>query len=182
MQEITAEELFMEFESEFEFVIIDVRSEDDYSRFNIEGPRQIENLNIPFDDFLSNEEEAIAIENELVTNGRILQEKQEELKDIDRRISNLILDDKEFEAELMDAGDYNRLVLKTIVAVTRRLDENMPKPNVHVGPNPGASKYHTRLEKLKLKSYDGDPLQYQSFWDSFESAVHNDTSLDNIIK
>ena len=60
MQEITAEELFMEFESEIEFTIIDVRSEDDYSRFNVEGPRQIENLNIPFDDFLSNEEQAIA--------------------------------------------------------------------------------------------------------------------------
>ena len=60
MQEITAEELFMEFESEIEFAIIDVRNEDDYSRFNIEGPRQIENLNIPFDDFLSDEEQAIA--------------------------------------------------------------------------------------------------------------------------
>lgn len=60
MQEFTAEELFGEFESNLEFVIVDIRNSEDYSRFSIEGPRTIDNLNIPFDDFLNDEEQSIA--------------------------------------------------------------------------------------------------------------------------
>ena len=113
------------------------------------------------------------IQDELVTNCRILQDKMAEFKEMDRRIAELTEDDKEFETELMDTGDYNRLVLKTIVAITRLIDGNTSKPAAPVS----TQKPHTRLEKLKLKSYDGDPLQYISFWDCFESAVHNDSSL-----
>ena len=36
--------------------------------------------------------------------------------------------------------------------------------------------------KLNLKRFSGDPLAYQSFWDSFQSAVHNEESLDDIVK
>ena len=41
---------------------------------------------------------------------------------------------------------------------------------------------NAKLPKLKLKTFGGDPLCFQSFWDTFESAVDNDKSLDNITK
>jgi len=37
--------------------------------------------------------------------------------------------------------------------------------------------YVTRLPKLILPNFDGDPLQFQTFWDSFECAVHNNEGL-----
>jgi len=40
----------------------------------------------------------------------------------------------------------------------------------------------TRLPKLSIPVFSGDPLQWQSFWDCFEAAVHNNASLTNIQK
>ena len=41
----------------------------------------------------------------------------------------------------------------------------------HVVHNVGLSV--TRLPKLTLPTFSGDPLHFQTFWDSFEAAVHN---------
>jgi len=37
--------------------------------------------------------------------------------------------------------------------------------------------YVTRLPKLTLPSFSGDPLTFQTFWDSFEAAVRNNAGL-----
>ena len=37
--------------------------------------------------------------------------------------------------------------------------------------------YVTRLPKLTLPCFSGDPLEFQTFWDSFEAAVHNNAGL-----
>jgi len=37
--------------------------------------------------------------------------------------------------------------------------------------------YVTRLPKLTLPSFSGNPLEFQIFWDSFEAAVHNNVGL-----
>ncbi|MEM7375590.1 MAG: DUF1759 domain-containing protein, partial [Bacteroidota bacterium] len=39
-----------------------------------------------------------------------------------------------------------------------------------------------RLPKLELKKFNGDLLKWQSFWDSFDSTIHNNDSLHNIDK
>ena len=40
----------------------------------------------------------------------------------------------------------------------------------------------SRLPKLTLPKFNGDPLQFQTFWDSFEAAVHNNESLTGVQK
>ena len=53
-------------------------------------------------------------------------------------------------------------------------------PHTHVVRNVG--QFVTRLPKLTLPTFSGDPLQFQTFWDSFEAAVHNNEGLTGIQK
>ena len=39
-----------------------------------------------------------------------------------------------------------------------------------------------RLPKLVLPSFNGNPLAWQTFWDAFWSAVHDNTSISNVQK
>ena len=40
----------------------------------------------------------------------------------------------------------------------------------------------TRLTKLSIPLFSGNPLQWQSFWDCFEAAVHGNNFLTNVQK
>ena len=39
-----------------------------------------------------------------------------------------------------------------------------------------------RLPKLELKKFDGDILKWQEFWDTYESTIHNNPSLEKVDK
>ena len=51
---------------------------------------------------------------------------------------------------------------------------------------PGASAFTSvsqnvsRLPKLTLPTFEGDPLEWQTFWDSFDSAVHSNNVLSDV--
>jgi len=40
----------------------------------------------------------------------------------------------------------------------------------------------TRLPKLSIPTFAGDTLQWQSFWDCFEAAVHNNRVITGVQK
>ena len=40
----------------------------------------------------------------------------------------------------------------------------------------------SRLPKLDLPRYSGDPLGWQTFWDSFKAAVHSNSNLTGVEK
>ena len=42
--------------------------------------------------------------------------------------------------------------------------------------------YTTRLQKLNLSYFSGDPLMWLTFWDSFSAAVHNNPNLTGVQK
>ena len=46
----------------------------------------------------------------------------------------------------------------------------------------GVAPYYTasRLPKLTIPMFNGDPLSWQSFWDCFDSAVHNLTGIQKL--
>ena len=50
--------------------------------------------------------------------------------------------------------------------------------------NPGDSTHpvNAKLPKLQIKKFTGDPKEWQSFWDSFSSAVHTNKALKNVDK
>ena len=39
-----------------------------------------------------------------------------------------------------------------------------------------------KLSRLNIKQFYGNPLEYQSFWDSFRAAVHENDTLRDITK
>ena len=45
-----------------------------------------------------------------------------------------------------------------------------------------APKVQAKLPKLTLPGYSGEPTEWQPFWDSFESAVHKNSTISNAVK
>ncbi|CAB3993299.1 Hypothetical predicted protein, partial [Paramuricea clavata] len=43
-------------------------------------------------------------------------------------------------------------------------------------------KQNVRLPRLNLKHFKGDPIKFQSFWDSFEITIHNNENLSDVSK
>ena len=52
----------------------------------------------------------------------------------------------------------------------------------HVNTFAGVSQNASHLPKLTLPIFGGDPLKWQTFWDSFDSAVHSNNVLTNVQK
>ena len=52
----------------------------------------------------------------------------------------------------------------------------------HVNTFAGVSQNASRLPKLTLPIFGGDPLKWQTVWDSFDSAVHSNNVLTNVQK
>ena len=64
--------------------------------------------------------------------------------------------------------------------VTSSASHVVPLPASHLPSSSGAT---TRLPKLSIPVFSGEPLQWwQSFWDCFEAAVHNNSSLSDVQK
>ena len=49
-------------------------------------------------------------------------------------------------------------------------------------PTPSNSSQFHKLPKLELKKFDGNILNWQSFWDSYETAVHSNHTLTDAQK
>ena len=63
--------------------------------------------------------------------------------------------------------------------------ENIPQPHLtepSYVPVNVTSHFTTRLPKLTLPTFSGNPLMWQTFWDSFSAAVHSNTSLTGVHK
>ena len=41
---------------------------------------------------------------------------------------------------------------------------------------------HVKLPKLSLRKFNGDITKWASFWDSFDSAIHSNSSLSSVDK
>ena len=59
---------------------------------------------------------------------------------------------------------------------------NLDTSVVSTGSNSSVSLNVSRLPKLTLPTFDGNPLYWQSFWDSYRAAVHDHPNLSDIQK
>ena len=46
----------------------------------------------------------------------------------------------------------------------------------------GSASKHAKLPRISLKTFSGEPSQWLTFWDSFRSAVHENTDVFNYLK
>ena len=61
-----------------------------------------------------------------------------------------------------------------------QLTPTIPEPASHVYTS--SQSLNSRLPKLTLPVFSGDPLNWQTFWDSFNAAVHTNPALGSIQK
>ena len=113
-----------------------------------------------------------------------LNEKLSTLKALDESILVAIDDDETMEAEIEESEEFRGQIHDAVVKL-QRCENTQSEMVSHQGAKGGSTPViasNTRLPKLNLKRFTGDPKEWQSFWDSFSSAVHTNSSLTSVDK
>ena len=108
----------------------------------------------------------------LSSNQDILLEKETLLKNYHERIMNLLEDEEEISTEIEKHNEFIRDIRKCLHSVAKWFDKKEKSM-----PLPVASAFKfgesARLPKTALNPFDGDPINFQSFWDMSKSSIHN---------
>ena len=116
-----------------------------------------------------------------------LQEKLETLKLLDGEIIDLIEEDHLVE-EIEQADGFKEGIYSAMVKIDSQCSTAQAIPNpatstLDTPHTPAASRgSRVRLPKLTLRTFNGDVTTWMTFWDSYESAVHNSDDLSDIDK
>ena len=128
------------------------------------------------------------------------------LKQVDLEIANTITGEDELEAEIVESAAIQEAISDKISQVKRslnRLTTTTPSTMLSVSATEFVPPEHptvpmpvtdpitypatarpsvSRLPKLSLPTFSGDPLMWQSFWDAFEAAINSNSTLDGVQK
>ena len=71
-------------------------------------------------------------------------------------------------------------VIKT--RITKYIQNKNPplRSNQNASHAPSTSKRHINLPKMTIKPFHGDPLEWQTFWDSFSTTTDENDYISNI--
>ena len=112
-----------------------------------------------------------------------LQQRLEDISKVDEGILNKLENEGETEHEIIEAAEIKDFIYETIVNLelvlkTIEHQTTQPTPDSKVVPS-----FSTKLKlpTVALKRFDGDPCQWQTFWESFSSAIHEDNNLPDIM-
>jgi len=115
-----------------------------------------------------------------------LQEKLEVLRQLDAEILELTdkegLVDEIEQADLFKEGIYIALVRIEKATAIAATPIAPPTPRASTETPTEPIERRVKLPKLSLKSFNGDITTWTTFWDSYESAIHSNTSLSDIDK
>jgi len=101
------------------------------------------------------------------------------------------LKDEEYDAEFDDAMLAKEHCYEVLVRIdnclseasaTRNIGERAASVSGDSITSSAAAEVKVLLPKIKLEAFDGNPLNWISFWDQFKSAVHERAELSNINK
>ena len=118
-----------------------------------------------------------------------LKGKLETIKALDSEVIELIEDEEALTEEIEQADGYRESILSALIRIDE-LDKTLPidtdsHPHRHspIDATPAGSRSsRVRLPNLQLRSFGGDLTKWTSFWESFESAVHNNEDLSAVEK
>nr|XP_047123002.1 uncharacterized protein LOC105849194 [Hydra vulgaris] len=140
----------------------------------------IEETNILLDKELESSENREDVETDLNTNLELLNIKMKVIENLNDKISELLEDDDEICTDMNESGDFQRYILKTTIRIEKYLKQNLNESSFHIEKPASKPKYSisAKLPKLTLPKYSNDPMTFQSFWDSFDSAIHSNQKND----
>ena len=123
-----------------------------------------------------------------------LNEKRSKLRTLDDEIVELIREE-DLTAETEQADEYMERIHEALARMDKVLQESMFA--THRGPSTGPPlealtsslphatfrpSHKVKLPKISLPRFSGNPLKWSGFWDSFNSAVHNNPELSEVEK
>ena len=119
-----------------------------------------------------------------------LRDRMEIIRNLDEAILDALEKDEEIEAEITDAGMFSERILEFIEEIESVLSLHESKSQSGNGSpiqssttaSAGSAYKQAKLPRISLKSFSGEPSQWLTFWDSFRSAVHENTEVHNIDK
>ena len=129
-----------------------------------------------------------------------LQRKAESIRQLDSKISAEIRDNEDLEREVYEEEEIQDSIIEKSTRLKRYLEAQHKSnrvttttPNIRDSPSTSPpqsspvpatvpSTSASRLPKLSLPTFSGNPLLWQTFWDSFEAAVHGNPNLTRVEK
>ena len=106
-----------------------------------------------------------------------LQEKLDVLKNLSDQIVAKLQDVTEIATEIEGHEATTDSVCSALPKINRILG---PAPAAVASPAPGANKI--KLPKLSIAPFEASYVKWLTFWDSYESAVHNNPELSDVNK
>ena len=117
-------------------------------------------------------------ETKLACLKRALNEKFTTIKALDDEISGLIEDESVVE-DIDTADQFKEMIFNSLFSIDHLMEKlkiKNPAPRVPTAH----SQTRVKLPKLHLRSFSGDLTEWTGFWESFQSAVHNNDELTDI--
>ncbi|XP_057290238.1 uncharacterized protein LOC130612923 [Hydractinia symbiolongicarpus] len=123
----------------------------------------------------------------LLSSYDLLEAKLLNVTTIQNEINDLI-ESENLANEMMSHLEFEQYAAKELTTLKKFLDKHVfeNEGNVSVTSSDGSGNSSVRdrikLPKLELKKFNGDPLQWKSFDESFECAIHKNESLSSVEK
>ena len=111
-------------------------------------------------------------------------DKMNHVKRLNDKIFEL-LHQEEAENDLSNCLVRNDEVFQLIAAIEEKLVEKKETPinsDSLENVSSNTEKIKCKLPKLVIKEFDGNVLNWQTFWDQFESTIHSKININNIDK
>ena len=137
-----------------------------------------------------NHELAIQLKNSLTDQLEAVEALDPEILDL---LTEEVVDDDDGDAmlfkEIKEAGTIKAEIktalhtLEKVLGTFEKASSSTVSVNeVENGSSVGLQKVHANLPKLEMPKFSGRPEQWQEFWDTFESSVHNNQAVAEIDK
>ena len=107
-----------------------------------------------------------------------IKEELESIKALDDEIINLLDDDLELLTDIKHAGEFREKITEMLLQIEESLSKSVHLERNTLRESTAASK----LPKRKLKRFNGEVTQWQTFWDTYKSAIHSNPSMNIITK
>ena len=129
----------------------------------------------------------------------LLQDKLGKLEELDTKIIS-ICEEEEVDAETIASNEYETSIYTSLAEIegglkklcvhthdgsteSYRSSSRTSSPvQSETSDRPRARQRHIRRPKLEIEHFDGNPIDYPSFIDSFRSSVHSDQELNDVDK
>ena len=127
----------------------------------------------------------------VIANREMLSTKIQLIKSYDEQILDSADPEADMERKIFESSEFEKSVSERIISINMWLnsheneamsDGTVPYPIQNSNLQNSNISVRPRLPRQEILPFSGDPLQFQSFWEIFDSSIHLNTSFAPINK